>query len=202
VNGLTWATFVLALATAGLVLVAYRQMRLARAGTELSVRPLLVDPSPLVEPVPQETILFGAPGRISPAVGVGALFSQSSDGAFHLSVPFENAGGGVAAIQGASIEPEVDADIKVSRRFVRPGATVRVNISVLTQLPGAARFRDQWWAMEPLAVSVSYTDASGRQPMVSKAVFTQAATQGPWISRIEVYHGRRRRMLTTGTGSY
>jgi|SRR5665213_3154513 len=200
--GVTVATIILAVATFGVVLVTYGQLRLARAAAQIATRPLLVDPTPQIAPVPQETILFGAPGRISPTVGLGELFYAQGPGTFHLSVAFENAGAGVAAIVGADTEPHFDCDTYVSRRFVPPGSTVRVNIAILTTIAGNEQFDDHWWAMDPLALVIKYTDANGGQPMTSKALFTQAATRAPYVSKVEVYRGRKQELLTTGIGSY
>lgn len=192
---LALVTLVLALATVGLARVSYRQLR-------LSIRPFLADPLPAEEGA-EETLLFGAPGRISPRVPRGALFyTHERPGAFHFSVAFENVGAGVAAVTGADVDPDVSAGVHISRKFVPVGALVRVNVSVLTELPEAEQFRDQFWAMGGVTVSVHYTDANGKQPLMTRAVITQAATQGPWVHEIAVFREGRAKPIAVGQGSY
>ena len=198
---LTSVTFGLAIATTALAAVAVWQLLITRRASLLAVRPLLVDATPLSEPVPQERVLFGAPGRTSPFVDVGALYYDDEAG-FHLSMPFENIGAGAAAIQGARLEPNYDADISVNRLFVAPGATVRVNVAILPDLEGNARFRDQWWAMATLSVVIEYTDAAGKQRMVSHAHLNQAAVRGPWVGEVRVCRRALRgrwKVVATGT---
>lgn len=203
VNGLTVATVVLAAATFGLVLVATAQLWLSRVTLARTIRPLLVDPTDRPSTTENETLLFGPPNRPSVTVSRGALFFQQSEGAFHLSVAFENAGGGVAAIVGADVEPPIErASIHVAPRFVAPDSLVRVNISVLVNGLAADRFTGPWWAMDPLTVVIRYTDADGRQPMTSRACLSQAATKGPWVSKVALFAGRRERPLGVGRGDY
>jgi hypothetical protein len=194
-------TLLVALGTFALAYVTWRQGRLSASSLDLSIRPFLADPSPSKSG--EEELQFGAPGRIMVRAPRGSLFYQGAgDGAFFLSVAFENTGAGLAAIQGAELDVPVTGDVFTSRRFVPAGELVRVNVSILTEIEGAERFRDQWWAMEGLAVSIHYTDANGRQPMVSRATIRQAATRGPWVEEISVSRVGSHQPITVGRGSY
>lgn len=197
------ATLVVALGTIGLAAVTYRQVGLSRSSLALSIRPFLADPRPAPRESDPEDLLFGAPGRISVQVAHGALFYQGEgSGAFHLSVAFENIGAGVAAVVGAGTEPAVPGDIYVSRKFVPVGAMVRVNLSILTEVSGGERFRDQWWAMEGFSVVIRYTDAGGKQPLITRASIGQAATQAPWVKEIAVFREGESTPIAIGRGSY
>lgn len=197
------ATLIVALATVALATVTYRQVRLTRTSLDLSIRPFLADPRPASTGSASERLLFGAPGRISVDVPSGTLsFQGAGSGAFHLSVPFENIGAGVAAVVAAETAPSLPGDIYVSRKFVPVGEIVRVNISVLTDLPGAERFKDQWWAMDGLDITLRYTDANGQQELASRASIAQYATQSPFIQEIAVFSAGKAEPIATGRGSY
>jgi hypothetical protein len=209
----TWsdlATLVVALGTVALAYVTNRQVRLSRTSLDLSIRPLLADPSPPTATSEAEDLLFGAPGRISAQVKRGALFytdpsepgRDAAPGEFHLSVAFENIGAGAAAIVDAAVEPSVRGEIYVSRRFVPVGEIVRVNVSVLADLSGMERFRDMWWAMEGLSVLIRYTDSNGGQPLTSRAIFRQAATRTPYVEEVAIFAGKDQKLIARGRGSY
>jgi len=66
------------------------------------------------------------------------------------------------------------------------GEHVRVNISRAGPPVSKAKV-GFWWAMEPFAVLIHYTDSSGGQPLISRADFKQFATQGPFVETISVY---------------
>jgi hypothetical protein len=169
VSGVTLATVVLAIVTAGLVVVTYFQVRLARSARDQAIRPLLADPMPRRAEDEPEMLLFGAPGRASVSVPQGHFyFSEAGTGSFQLSVAFENIGAGVAAILSAHTEPRFHGDVNVSRKFAPVGALVRVNVSVLGGTAGSERFADQWWAMDGISVIIDYTDASGKQPQSTR----------------------------------
>ena len=198
-----WAdvtTLVVAVGTVTLALVTYTQVRLSRRSLDLSIRPLLADATPHADAT--ENLLFGAPGRISVTVPRGALFYRGDgESTFHISVAFENIGAGVAAIEGGEMDPSI-GDVYVSRKFVPVGEVVRVNVAILTSVPGAERFNDFWWAMDRVTVSIRYTDANGKQPLVSRAVIGQAAVKGPWVEEIAVYRDGDGQPLAVGRSSY
>lgn len=197
------ATLVVALGTVALAAATYRQVHLSRSSLDLSVRPFLADPLPPTREGDQEELLFGAPGRISVQVAQGELFYQGEGSdTFYLSVAFENIGAGVAAIVGAETDPAVPGDINVSRKFVPVGAIVRVNLSVLTELPGAERFRDQWWAIKGFSVLIRYADTNGKQTLTSTASIGQAATQAPFVKEIAVFREGDSTPIAIGRGSY
>jgi len=82
------------------------------------------------------------------------------------------------------------------------GERVRVNVSILVEGSDATkRFATQWWAMDGFTVAIEYTDADGRQPMVSRAEIRQAATQGPWIERIAVFKQGKPKRAVIGRSS-
>jgi hypothetical protein len=206
------ATFVVAFVTLCLVAVTYQQGRLARRTLDLSVRPLLADAMTLREEghpdevllvrPPVETIQFGPPGRDSVQVLPGQFYYAADEGKLQLSVAFRNVGAGVAVIKEATTDPEVLGSVYVSRKFVPVTERVRVNVSILLSGDSLAeRFKTHWWAMERFAVSIAYTDAHGRQPMVSRAEIKQAATQAPWVEEIAVFDRGQRRHAVVGRSS-
>ena len=204
-SGVTLATVVLAIVTAGLVVVTSLQVWLARSARDQAVRPLLADPTPRPRGDALEIIQFGAPGRATVSVPPGSLyFSEPGQGAFQFSVAFENIGAGVATIHAAHTEPRFHGDVYVSRKFAPVGSLVRVNVSVLSGMEGSDRFADQWWAMDGISVTIDYTDASGRQHQSSRAEIRQYATQGPFVQHISVTtrHRIRGDTVTTGSASY
>jgi hypothetical protein len=205
----SWAelsTLVVACGTAALALVTFWQVGLSRSSLELSTRPFLADPSPDTSALGHDDLLFGAPGRISVKVQRGELFYRADEsGAFYLSISLENIGAGVAAIVGAEIDPSVVGDIYVSRRFVPVGGHLRINVAVLTEIEGAERFKEFWWAMGGVSVIVRYTDAKGEQPMRTQARIIQAATRSPFVDEIAVFRDRKWRKpkpVAVGRGSY
>lgn len=203
------ATFVLAVVTFGLVVVTFQLVRLTRSSVDLSIRPLLADPSESADGE-EEHLLFGPPMRISPLVPRGKLFYQaSSPGSFHFSVALENLGAGVAAITGARTEPKFSGSVWVSRKFVPVGSIVRVNVAVNRSLQGSEPLDEHWWAMNGICVVVEYSDSNGGQRMVTKATIMQAATQGPSVKEISIFHRRTRlfrkekhSLIASGKGSY
>ena len=134
-------------------------------------------------------------------VARGAFFYQQA-GAFYLSVPFENIGAGVAAVVEAEMDPAAPGSIYLSRKFVPVGEIVRVNISVMPEISRGERFRDFFWAMDPVSVAIRYTDANGRQEMMSRATIKQFATQGPFISEIAIFRAGQSEPIAIGRGSY
>lgn len=200
----TVATLVVAGVTALLALITFWQVRVTRSTLELSVRPLLANAK--FDPTRQEKLLFGAPGRISPEVPHGALFYESSTGdAFWLSVAFENIGSGPAAVSGAYVTPAIQASVHVSPTFVAVGEVLRVNFSILTSMPDNERFRDFWWAMDGLAVTVEYSDTNNGQRIRTTAHIQQAATQAPWIGSVTIEEKGWRgtwKLMARGHGNY
>jgi hypothetical protein len=197
-------TLGLAGVTLGLVIKTKGMVDVSRVAFELSVRPFLADPRPAESRTQQETILFGAPGRISPSVPYGSLFWDRGvgGGVDHFSVAFENVGTGVAAILGWRTEPALPGDIYASRKFVPVGSLLRINVSVLHGLPGAERFVDQWWAMEGVEVIVEYSDTSGGEVLTSTASIRQYATQGPFVQQIALRRKSDGKLLAEGRSSY
>jgi hypothetical protein len=59
----------------------------------------------------------------------------------------------------------------------------------------------QWWAMKPFAVLIHYTDASGGQPLVSRADFEQYATQGPFVGTISIFKKGEQKPFVVGRSS-
>jgi hypothetical protein len=203
-SGVSGATLALAIVTAGLVVVAFLQVRLARLGLDQSIRPLLADPIPRPSTAEPEILLFGAPGRASVSVPQGRLyFSESGAASFELSVPFENIGAGVATILAARTAPRFTGDVYISRKFAPVGATVRVDLSVLSGMPGSDRFKNEWWAMDGISVIIEYSDANEKQHRTSRAEIRQYATQRPFVQHISVTTKHWfRQTVTTGNASY
>jgi len=196
-DSLTLATLALVVITLGLVIATLWQVRLNRRSLDLSIRPLLAETDPVVEGPNVEDVQFGPPGRTSLRVRLGEL-ALNEDGT-NISLPFRNIGAGVAVITGATTDPEVEGSVVVARKFVPVGEHVRVNVSV--QRPESTLPVPQtghWWAMKPFAILIQYTDAEGRQPLVSRAEFRQAATQGPWVAKISVFKKGKKRPFAVG----
>lgn len=195
--GLAAVTLVLVLKTKGMVDVS-------RKALEVGVRPLLADPRPSSPGAPDEQILFGAPGRISPTVPYGRLYWDTDEdgGVSHFSLAFENVGAGVAAISGARTEPPIPGEIYISRKFVPVGALLRLNVSIQRILPGGERFKDQWWAMEGINVSVDYSDVAGGEVLTSTASIREFAVQGPFVQEITVRRASSGEVLARGRSSY
>lgn len=195
--GLAAVTLVLVLKTKGMVDVS-------RKALEVGVQPLLADPRPPVPGTPDEQIQFGAPGRISPTVPYGRLYWKADEagGVSHFSLAFENIGAGVAAIHAARTEPSIPGDIYISRKFVPVGALLRLNVSIQGILPGGERFKDQWWAMEGIEVSVDYSDVAGGEILTSTASIRQFAVQGPFVQAITVRRSYSGEILARGQSSY
>lgn len=190
-------TLVLALKTKGMVDVS-------RKALEVGVQPLLADPRPATPGTPDEQLLFGAPGRISPVVPHGRLYWEHDDDGevSYFSVAFENIGSGVAAISAARIDPSIPGSIYISRKFVPVGALLRLNVSVLRVLAGAEQFKDHWWAMRGIEVSVDYSDIAGGEMLTSTASIRQFAVQDPFVQEITVQRKATGEVLTRGTSSY
>jgi hypothetical protein len=176
VDALALATLLLVAATMLVALAAFRQATLAKNALELSIRPLLADPEPVTSEQEVEWTTFGPPGRDSIRLGVGVFFYREDGGL--VSFPFRNIGSGAAVITNATTEPAINGSVYVARKFVPQGEHVRVNIS---------RTPEGDHQSMPLAVLIHYTDAAGRQAMISRADVQQAATQGPWIETISVF---------------
>jgi hypothetical protein len=182
-----------------------RQADLMLSTLNLGIRPLLADPRPAgFSDIQEEQLLFGAPGRISPTVPWGKLWwDRQPDGSVsHFSVAFENIGSGPAAIVAWRTTPGFNGDVYVSRKFVPVGSLLRVNVSVLTAMPGAERFKDHWWAMEGIEVIIDYTDTNGGEILTSTASIRQYATQGPTVQQIEITRKSDGQVLATGKSSY
>lgn len=190
-------TLVLALKTKGMVDVSRRAL-------QVSVQPLLADPRPPNPGTPDEHIQFGAPGRISTTAPYGKLYWwQDKDGEVtHFSLAFENIGAGTAAIHGARIEPPIPGDIYISRKFVPVGALLRLNISILQDLPGSEQFKNHWWAMKGIEVSVDYSDVAGGGSLTSTASIRQFATQCPFVQEITVRRTASGEVIARGQSSY
>lgn len=197
-------TLGLAGATLALVSKSRGMMQVSQRALEAGVRPLLADPQFVDASRPDETLLFGAPGRISPSVPYGSLFhDQMADGGVsHFSVAFENVGSGVAAIHGWRTEPNLPGDVYASRKFVPVGSLLRINVSVLRGMPGAERFDDQWWAMDGIDIIVEYSDTYGGHTLISTASIRQYATQGPFVQGITVQKVTDGVVIASGTSSY
>ena len=192
------ATLFLVIRTSGIVDVSERAL-------SVGLRPLLADPRPAAfSDSQQEQLLFGAPGRISPTVPWGRLWwDHLPDGSVpHFSVAFENGGSGPAAIVGWRTTPGFGGDVYVSRKFVPVGSLLRVNVSVQTAIPDAERFKDQWWAMEGIDVTVDYTDTDGGEVLTSTATIWQYATQGPTVQQMVITRKSDGQVLATGKSSY
>lgn len=200
--GLAGVTVALVVKTKGMVEVSKDAVVVSRNALEVGIRPLLADPRPHRQDDRDETILFGAPGRISPTVQRGSFFSNfiydfnhegvTPKGGSHFSVAFENIGQGPAAISAWRTEPEFPGDVYVSRKFVPVGEIVRVNVSVLRGNPETARFDNFQWAtgwgdQEAIKIIVEYSDTAGGETLVSTATLQQYATQGPFVKSITVH---------------
>ncbi|MHB1640554.1 MAG: hypothetical protein ACYCUD_12080 [Candidatus Dormibacteria bacterium] len=174
---------------------------LARRAQDLTIRPLLADPRPALPGTPDDLVQFGAPGR--PVLPVGACtFDFSRQGqVFLLTVPFENVGAGVAVIQGCGLHPRGTGDLSVSRKLVPVGTTVRVSASLLIG-DETDRFASDSWAMDGVLVSITYTDADGGQPLISRAEIRQYATQAPFVERIAIFHQGEAIPFAEGRASY
>lgn len=191
-------TFFLVRRTAGMVDVSERTL-------SVGIRPLLADPRPAgFADTQQENLLFGSPGRISPTVPWGKLWwEKDADGSVrHFSVAFENIGSGPAAIVAWRTSPKIPGSLYVSRKFVPVGSLLRLNVSVQTELAGAERFKDQWWAMDGIDVMVDYTDTNGGEVLTSTATIRQYATLGPTVQQIEIRRKSDGQVLATGASSY
>lgn len=99
------------------------------------------------------------------------------------------------------MEPRGSGDLRVSRKLVPVGTTVRVSASILVS-GRADAFANQYWATGGVFVSVSYTDADGGQPLVSRAEIRQYTTQGPFVEKIAVFHQGEERSFVEGRASY
>jgi hypothetical protein len=176
---------------------------LARRGQDLGIRPLLADPRSAPPGVPDEQVLFGAPGRPVIAVPAGSFYFEREELSFRLSVPFENVGAGVAVIQEIGMEPRGSGDLRVSRKLVPEGTTVRVSASILISGDaGAGAFANQYWATGGVFVSITYTDADGGQTLTSRAEIRHYATQGPFVEKIAVFHQGEETPFVEGRASY
>ena len=198
-------TLSLAAVTFFLVRRTARMVDVSERTLEVGIRPLLADPRPAgFSDTQEEQLHFGAPGRISPTVPWGTLWWETaSDGSVpHFSVAFENIGAGPAAIVAWRTNPKILGDVYVSRKFVPVGSLLRVNVSVLTQMPEADRFKDQWWAMKGIDVIVDYTDTDGGEVLTSTATIRQYATQGPTVQQIKITRKSDGHVLATGESSY
>lgn len=85
------------------------------------------------------------------------------------------------------MEPPGSGDLRVSRKLVPVGTTVRVSASILIA-DEADAFATDYWAMEGVFVSILYTDGDGDQPLLSRAEIRQYTTQGPFVEKIAVLH--------------
>jgi hypothetical protein len=174
---------------------------LALRGQDLGIRPLLADPRPAAAGTPDEQVQFGAPGRPVIAVPAGSFYFKREESSFRLSVPFENVGAGVAVIQEIGMEPRGSGDLRGSRKLVPVGTTVRISASI--PITGDAdAFASDYRAMEGVFVSISYTDADGGQPLLSRAEIRQYTTQGPFVEKIAVFHQGEETPFVEGRASY
>lgn len=194
---------VLAFATMAMAVATYQQLGLTRYALDLNIRPLLADATVTDNDQRTELLQFGAPARQTVTVKWGTFYHHKLDGigSLYLSVAFQNIGSGVAAIQSAGMEPSV-GEIKISRKFVPVGDMVRVNISILGGLKTTQRFASDWWATEGIEVWIRYTDARGRQTLMSRAAIRQYVTQGPFVQEISVHEGGGKGSTVTGRGTY
>jgi hypothetical protein len=153
----------------------------------VGVRPLLADPT-LASDNSAETLIFGAPGRISPDVPYGKLwFDFNEDGTLaHFSVPFENVGSGVAGVSSARVVPNPNGDVYVSRKFVPVGALLRVNVSVLHPNTDTEQFQSDRWAVNGVLVHVDYTSSYDGEKFTATADIRQYATQDPFVQSITI----------------
>jgi hypothetical protein len=131
----------------------------------------------------------------------GSFYVERGESSFRLSVPFENVGAGVAVVQEVRMEPRGVGDLRVSRKLVPVGTTVRVSASILITGETDA-FASDNWAMEGVFVSISYTDADGGQPLISRAEIKQYTTQGPFVEKIAVFHQGDETPFVEGRASY
>lgn len=69
-------------------------------------------------------------------------------------------------------------------------------------MPGAERFKDQWWAMEGIDVIVDYTDTDGGEVLTSTATIRQYATQGPTVQQMVITRKSDGQVLATGKSSF
>jgi hypothetical protein len=125
------ATFALAELTRREGASIREQAGLARDALEVSTRPLLADASQ--EEIAGGSIQFGAPFRqiFNLKPGHGFFLKVDDDDVLFCSVPFRNIGAGVAVVTTADALPSPQiGDVVVSRKFVRPGEVVRVNVTL------------------------------------------------------------------------
>ena len=187
--GLAVVTFLLVRRTRGMESLTKDALDLSRETVERSARPLLVDPCSSTTGLPHETLLFGAPGRISPLVSVGEMWwDANKDGSLgHFSIALENVGAGVAAIGECRVRPEPFGDVLMSPMFVPVGGFLRVNVSVQQALVNTpSQFKDQWWAIDGVWVEVDYTPSIGGDVLTTIAEIRQYATRQPFVQFVTV----------------
>ncbi|MGH9015360.1 MAG: tyrosine-type recombinase/integrase [Acidimicrobiia bacterium] len=188
----TTATLVVAAGTLGLAGVALYQGLLARRSLALSIRPLLADAVP--DETVQETVHFGAPGRFDRVLPLNDFYIDEDAGLFQCSIAFRNVGAGVAVVNSASAESALLGNVVVSKKFVPPGECVRVSVSAHADPPDP--LVDAYHA-GAFTLSISYSDADGRQKLVSDARIETYATSGTTVRRITVRKARRKKPFAT-----
>lgn len=166
--------------------LARHQMGFTRDAFMLSTRPLLADAPE--EGGPTECVQFGAPGRHQVNVSKhGFFFEKSYEGTLLCSVPFRNIGAGVAVILDVSVTPTPLGEVFYTRKFVPDGAFVRVNIcahndpSMADPLMEACKEGGGGFA-----VTITYSDADGRQKLITRANLQEYATSPMSVRQVAV----------------
>jgi hypothetical protein len=199
-------TLALAGVTALLAFKTRGMEQAAKDALEVGVRPLLADPNPTHSSSGRlESLLFGAPGRISLDVPHGELWYDfnKDESLAHFSVAFENVGSGVAGILGARVLPQNPGDVYVSRKVVPVGALLRVNVSVLhAGFNDTERFKTRRWAFEHVFVEVTYASTYGGDQFTATAEIAQYETQAPFVQSISVKRLKDGAVIVAGRGLY
>jgi hypothetical protein len=141
---------------------ARRQTEIAQLTLNAQIKPVLVD----VPPIPTIPDQVGFPGKSPVQKSQGAVIVNASNHEVLISVPFRNAGAGLAIVQAVGIRSRTDIGTPghlIRPTHLAPGEHGRVGFRAQ---PGSAAFRpllDVIDDEQDFSVEMGYTDLAGQQ---------------------------------------
>jgi hypothetical protein len=159
------------------------QTRISQMTLDAQIKPVLVDVPP--RPDIEERIAY--PQRTSINGWQGEMVVRARSDEVLISMPFRNAGSGLAMIRGVGLSPRTEIGspaVVIQPANVAAGERGRISFRAV---PGSVAFRPLLDAMDdqaPFAIEVDYTDLAGQQTTISRFdIYYDQKREAPWQVR-------------------
>lgn len=163
---------------------AYEQLQVARASLESSIRPVALD-VPEDGSSSNELVTYDA--AFSASVNRTHVHVATDRGYLHISVPFRNAGIGIAFVDRCSIRTaDRFWEGTTTVQALPPGEVARMRFSVPNRVASYAAIHEGVVESGQLTVEIVYSDASARQQPITRLVYARRDDQGWGLDRVIV----------------